>query len=213
MSNHEISGSSPGIKLCTSEVCVPLNKAKFRAYRDMQRITATMGMVVLAFAGVVVSFYSIFSSPVLDGWWVLNGFLSLCLVVSISLATVPAWQVASVRAKVLHCNLPALVVDEQGIQDNSSNYVFGFIPWNEIDSVSVESRDAPNINKTFNGVVITLKNKALLLKKKPPILRMWVKMDNEIKERCWVFIPQGRIEMPVEEVVRLANQIKEQHSQ
>ena len=59
---------------------------------------------------------------------------------------------------------------------------------------------------------IVLKNKNLLLNKKPPILRMWLEMDGEIKNKCVVFIPQGRIEMPVEEVVKLANQIKEQNS-
>lgn len=193
---------------------VPLNRAKFQKYYKLNVCVAGMGlgMVVLTFAGFIFSLYSIFSSPILNGWWLLNGFLSLWLVAFISLATVPAWQVASVLAKVLRCNLPALVIDEQGIQDNSSNYVFGFIPWNEIDTVSSESRYAPNINKTFTGMAIKLKNKQLLLTKKPPIFQMWLKQDDEVAKKCWVFIPQGRIEMAVEEVVRLANQIKAQHS-
>ena len=38
---------------------------------------------------------------------------------------------------------------------------------------------------------------------------MWLATDDEIKKKHWVFIPQGRIEMPVDEVVILANQIVE----
>lgn len=114
--------------------------------------------------------------------------------------------------KTLKGNLPALVINDQGIQDNSSNYVFGFIPWNEIEAVTTSSRYAPRINKTFVGVAIVLKNKEILLKKKPLILRMWLERDDEIKKKHWIFIPQGRIEMPVEEVVKLANQMQERNS-
>ncbi len=194
---------------------VPLNRAKFQIYRKWNATLAIMGlgMVLLFVACFVFSLYSIFSVPALDGWWVLNGVLSLWLVVFIGLATAPAWQLANTQGKVLRRNLPALVIDRDGILDNSSNYVFGFIPWSEVETITASSRYARKIDKTFTGVAIVLKNKELLLNKKSPVLRMWLKMDNEIKKKHWVFIPQGRIEMPVEEVVRLANQIKAQHSQ
>ncbi len=166
-------------------------------------------MVLLFFVILVFSLYSIFSGTVLDGWIILDSVLSLWLVVFISLAAWPALLVAKSRTKTLKGNLPALVISKQGIQDNASEYAFGFIPWNEIEAVTTSSRYAPHINKTFVGVAIVLKNKELLLNKKPPILRMWLEMDDEIKKKHWVFIPQGRIEMPVEEVVKLANEIKE----
>lgn len=217
MSSHEISGSSPGIKLGNPEVCVPLNTAKFRAYRDMQRITATMGLAMsVGFWGFPANLLYIWvmdpteRNPVLD---IPGAVISLILPILVGAATWPAMLITKTLSKTLKERLPALVINEQGIQDNASNYVFGSLPWNEIDTVSVESRYAPNINKTFTGVAIALKNKELLLKKKPSILRMWLKMEKEISEKRWVFIPQGRIEMPVEEVVRLANQIKAQHSQ
>ena len=190
---------------------VPLNRAKFQKYRKWNATLAIMGlgMVLLFLACFVFSLYSIFSTPVLDGWWVLNGVLSLWLVVFIGLVTAPAWYLANTQGKVLRRNLPALVIDRDGILDNSSNYVFGFIPWSEVETITASSRYARDIDKTFTGVAIVLKNKELLLNKKSPVLRMWLKMDNEIKKKHWIFIPQGRIEMPVEEVVKLANEIKE----
>ena len=211
MSRHEVFGSPQHTEVNNREVRVPLNTAKFRAYRDMNRVMAAMGMgmVILFFADFVFSLYSIFFVTVLKGSWVLNGFLSLWLVVFISLASWPALLVAKSVTKTLKGNLPALVISEQGIQDNASTYVFGFIPWSEIEAVTTSSRYAPKIKKTFVGVAIVLKNKEFLLNKKPPVLRMWLGMDGEITNKHWVFIPQGRIEMPVEEVVRLANEIKE----
>ncbi len=190
---------------------VPLNRAKFQKYRKLNVTLAIMGfgMVTLFFADFVFSLYSTFFVTVLKGSWVLNGFLSLWLVVFISLAAWPALLVAKSLTKTLKGNFPALVINNQGIQDNASTYVFGFIPWSEIETVTTSSRYGRNINKTFTGVAIVLKNKELLLKKKPPVLRMWLEMDGEIKNRRLVFVPQGRIEMPVEEVVKLANEIKE----
>ena len=193
---------------------VPLNRAKFQKYRNLNATTASMGfgMVLLFFVILVFSLYSIFSGTVLDGWIVLDSVLSLWLVVIISLASWPALLVAKSQTKTLKGNLPALVINDQGIQDNASNYAFGFIPWSEIEAVTTSSRYSWRVKKTFAGVAVVLKNKELLLNKKPPILRMWLEMDGEIKNKCVVFIPQGRIEMPVEEVVRLANQMKEQGS-
>ncbi len=161
-------------KMTAESLQVPLNRAKFQKYRKWNITLAVMGlgMVMLSLAGLVFSLYSIFSGTVSDGWMVLNGVLSLWLVVFIGLATAPAWQLANTMGKVMRQNLPVLVVDRDGIIDNSSNYVFGFIPWSEIETVTASSRYARDIDKTFTGIAIVLKNKELLLNKKPPILRM-----------------------------------------
>ena len=216
MSRHEVSGSPQRTKVSNREVRVPLNTAKFRAYRDMKRVTAAMAVAMsIGFWGFPAVFLYIWIVDPSERNLVLDipvAVLALILPLFPGLATWPAMQTANILTKTLRENLPALVINEQGIQDNSSNYVFGFIPWGEIEAVTTNSRYAPHINKTFVGVAVVLKNKELLLNKKPPILRMWLEMDDEIKKKRWVFIPQGRIEMPVEEVVRLANQMKEQGS-
>ena len=98
-----------------------------------------------------------------------------------------------------------MIVDQNGIQDNASNYVFEFIPWSEIESVILTSRYAPNIKKTFSGVAVVLKDKKMLLRKKSKLFAMWMMPDDEIMKKRQVFIPQGRIDMPVEEVVEQIN--------
>lgn len=215
MSRHDIVNAAPQRTAETRQSNVPLNAANLKKYRDMQGGTGRAGLMM---AGLFCAF------SVIGIWGALTGdfsqtmgvqlaVLSLGLTVFIALAALPALLVAKSLTKTLKGNLPALVVSDQGVQDNASNYVFGFIPWSEIETVTRGSRYARNINKTFTGVSIVMKNKELLLNKKQPILRMWLEMDDEIKKKHWVFIPQGRIEMPVEEVVKLANQIKERVSQ
>ncbi len=211
MSRHDVANSAPQRTAGSQEFNVLLNAAKLKKYRDMQGGTGRAGLMMagLFCAFSAVGIWGAFTGNFSQTMGVQLAVLSLGLTVFITSAALPALIVAKSLTKTLKGNLPALVISEHGIQDNSSNYVFGFIPWSEIEAVTTSSRYAPRINKTFTGIAIVLKNKELLLNKKPPILRMWLGMDNEIKTKHWVFIPQGRIEMPVEEVVKLANEIKE----
>ena len=213
MSRHEVFGSPQHTEVNNREVRVPLNTAKFRAYRDMNRVMAAMGMAMsVGFWGFPATLLYIWIMDPTERNSVLivpAAVLSLILPLFVGAATYPVMQTAKILTKTFSQKLPALVINKQGIHDNSSDYVFGFIPWDEIKTVAVDSRYISRTNETFTGIAIVLKNKQLLLSKKPSSLRVWLDMENEISTKCRVFIPQGRIEMPVEEVVKLANEIKE----
>lgn len=186
---------------------VPLNATKFRQYRNMNVALAGIAlfMVALALCGGIYMVDSAFTVVKSRGFGIFGAFLSLWLVVFIGLAAVPAWQLSSLQYKILKRKAPAMIVDQNGIQDNASNYVFEFIPWSEIESVILTSRYAPNIKKTFSGVAVVLKDKKMLLRKKSKLFAMWMMPDDEIMKKRQVFIPQGRIDMPVEEVVEQIN--------
>lgn len=130
-------------------------------------------------------------------------FVGLCAILIIGLATVPAWQLARAQIKILKQDLPALIVTTEGIWDYSSNYVFGFIPWTEVTDFIVTERSAPRSKQTYSGIAFVVKNKDVLLKRKPGLMGMWLGSDNEITDRRQIFIPQGRIDVPIEVVAPL----------
>lgn len=176
----------------------------------MNAVMAGMGlfMVILACFSGAYMLHSIFTDPNIRGFMVSGTLMCLWLVIFIGLATLPAGQLAWTQTKTLKQNLPALIVDRNGIVDNASNYMLGRISWVEVESVIATSRCAPNIQKTFPGVAIVLKNKDTLLRKKPKIMAMWMQLDDEIKKKHQVFIPQGRIDVPVEELVARINDFR-----
>ncbi len=193
-------------------ICVPLNIAKFRAYRNMQRGTAVMGATmtvgVCAFPAMLLYVWIVDPKHPDPSFVVLGAILSVMLPFIVGVATWPAMQVAKILTQTLDKNLPGLVVDREGVQDNSSNYVFGFIRWNEIQSVTLASRYSRNLNKDFHGIAFVVKNEKSLLRRKSGALSSWMSMDPEITNRRQVFIPQGRIAVPVEEVVEQINNFR-----
>jgi hypothetical protein len=191
---------------------VPLNRAKFQKYRNMNAVIAGMGlfMVLLACFSGAYMLQSTFTDPKIRGFMISGVVMSAWLIIFIGLATLPAWQLAQCQTRVLSQNAPALIVDQDGIVDNASNYVLGRITWPEVESVIATSRYAPNIQQTFPGIAIVLKNKDMLLRKKPKILAMWMQMDDEIKQKRQVFIPQARLDVPVEELVAQINNFHQQ---
>ncbi len=187
---------------------VPLNTTQFRRFRGSNAVLVGTGLF-LEVLFLPVFAYSLCGALLSPGfWWWLNAFLSFWLVVFLGLATVPAWQLASLQAKILKQNEPAIVADHHGIQDNASNYALGFIPWAEIEAIVSTSRYAPETRRTFLGVAVVLKNKEMLLRKKPKLVAMWMVPDDEIMKKRQVFIPQGRIAMPVEDVVEQINNFR-----
>ncbi len=200
--------------MTSEKLQVPLNRAKFQKYRNMNAVMAGMGlfMVILACFSGAYMFQSIFTDPKIKGFMISGVVMSLWLILFIGLATLPACQLAWTQTKTLKQNLPALIVDRDGIVDNASNYMLGRISWVEVESVIATSRYAPNIQKTFPGVAIVLKNKDTLLRKKPKIMAMWMQLDDEIKKKHQVFIPQGRIDVPVEELVARINDFRQQRA-
>lgn len=190
------------MEITSESLQVPLNRAKFQKYRNMNAVIAGMGlfMVLLACFSGAYMFQSIFTDPKIRGFMISGVVMSAWLIIFIGLATLPAGQLAWTQTKTLKQNLPALVVDRDGIVDNASNYMLGRISWVEVESVIATSRYAPHIQKTFPGIAIVLKNKGVLLRKKPKIMSVWMQQDDEIKKKRQVFIPQGRVDVPVEEL-------------
>ncbi len=183
---------------------VPLNREKFRSYRNMNAVMAALGVGGIL---LVLSFFA----PVFTRTKDLNSllpavFMGICVVLMIGLPILPAWQLACCQTKVLKNDLPALVVDQEGIQDNASNYTFGRITWTEIESITATSRYAPRIKEAFPGVAIVLKDRNSLLQKKSKMVAMWMQSDDEIMKKRQVFIPQGRLRLPVDEVVKFASE-------
>jgi hypothetical protein len=192
---------------------VPLNIDTFRRYRNMQARMARKGLVMTLGSCVFLVFalYSMSADSAGAGEWEQILFLVLVVIGFVGCATWPAMQLEKVLTRTLTQNLPALVIDNKGICDYSSNYVFGFIPWSEIENVTATSRFAPRINQTFPGIAFVVKNKEVLLRRKPGLMKMWLGLDQEITNRRQVFIPQGRLDLPVEEVVRFANEWRNQN--
>lgn len=189
---------------------VPLDRAKFQQYRNWNIATTCVGLILWLLFCVSSLFilHVMFASPAVQGTWAFTLFLDVCLVVFLGLATIPSWLLAHTQSETLRQNLPALIIDQDGIQDNSSNYIFGRIPWSEIESVKAESRYAPNTGETFSGIAIVVTNEDTLLRKKPKILSIWIRMDTEVSQKHQVFIPQGRVTIPVENAVCSANKFR-----
>jgi len=216
MSRHQLSESFAPLVVGGSGVWVPLNLEKFRRYRDMQAATATLGVTMaLGFCSFPALFAYIWAVDPAERnatLGIIAVVLSLALPIFVGLAAWPAVQIAKTLTKTLREKLPALIINQQGIWDFSSNYVFGFIPWSEIDAVVLDSRYSRKLNKSFPGIAFVVKDKNVLLRRKPGLLSSWLSMESEITDRRRIFIPQGRLNMPVEDVVRLANSFRQQQT-
>lgn len=190
---------------------VPLNLDKFRRYRDMQAVTASMGAAMtLACCGFpALALYGMLTDPSSRAGWEGTLWLGLGLVWFLGCATWPAVQLANVLTCTLTQNLPALVVTREGVWDYSSNYVFGFIPWQDIEAVGPAIRRSQKLNKDFPGVAFVVKNKEVLLRRKPGLAGMWIGMDDEITDRRQILIPEGRMGLLVDDVVRLVNDFRQ----
>lgn len=134
--------------------------------------------------------------------------ISLCLILFIGGATWPAMELTKTATMTLKQNLPAIVVNQEGVGDNASNYIFGFVPWDEIEAVIATSRHSRNLDKDFQGIAFVVKGKDVLLRRKPSLTRLWLNMDSEISDRHQIFLPQGRLDVPVEDVVLQINQLR-----
>lgn len=212
MSRHEITEQFEHLSGHGGHIRVALNKKKFRLYRNSQAVTATLGLAMTvgfcAFPAMLLYIWIMDPKERNPQIVVPGAVLSLVLPLFVGLATWPAMQIAKALTKTIKEQLPALVIDKEGIWDHSSNYVFGFVPWNEIESVIATSRHAPRLNKDFPGIAFVVKNKNVLLRRKPGLTGSWLNMDAEISNRRQVFIPQGRLEVPVEDLVAQINQFR-----
>jgi len=213
MSRHEMIASRSGAVTESIEIRVPLNVEKFRRYRDMQAGIAAIGMAMTlgtcSFPALLLYIWVVDPAERDIALGVVGASLSLLLPLFIGSATWPAMQIAKTLTKTLKENLPALVINQEGVWDYSSNYVFGFIPWGEIDTVMVDSRYSRKLNKDFPGIAFVVKNKNVLLRRKPGLLASWMNLEPEITDRRQVFIPQARMDSPIGELVRMANSFRQ----
>ncbi len=207
MSRHQISATDTNIFSKESEISMPLNMSKFRQYRDTQAGTARAGvaMAVMFCLFLIVGLCGMYVSPMKFAFEVEYVLLNLFAIALISLAVWPLLRLVKARTKILSQGLPALVISREGVTDNCSSYVFGFIPWSKIDLVTVASRRSRNLNKDFTGIAVVVKNKNVLLQRKPGLTGLWLNLEPEITNRRQIFVPQDRIAMPAEEVVEQIN--------
>ena len=86
----------------------------------MNAVLAGMGlfMVLLALAALLYALCIMINDAKHLGDGIFLGSMCLWLVVFIGSATIAAWQLAGIQTRTLSQNLPALIIDEQGIQDN-----------------------------------------------------------------------------------------------
>jgi len=133
---------------------------------------------------------------------VLGFSMSALLILGMGMAVGPLLQQAKDSTRVLAQNLPAVIINQQGIWDYSSSHIFGFVPWNEIDSVMLDRRYSRELEKDFYGIAFVLKNKETLLRRKSALTRFSLNMKSEIVDRRQIFIPQQFVDVPVKDLVQ-----------
>lgn len=209
MSRHEIGTSRSGSVVANGEIRVPLDQDGFRRDRNRTSIAATMGVTMtLGFCGFpALLLYMWVTDPAERNTTlaIVGAALSLVLLLIISAATWPAMQTANLLTKTLKERLPALIVNRDGIQDYSSNSVFGFIPWSQIEAVLATSRYSNRLNQDFPGVAFVVKDRNFLLRRRLGLTGSRLSDYPPTAERRQIFIPQGRIGVPVENVVSQIN--------
>jgi hypothetical protein len=212
MSRHEIGISRFDAVAGSDEIKVPLNLVGFQYDRNRISIAAVMGMTMtlgfFGFPAMLVYIWIMEPTERKIGLGIFGAVLSLGLLLAVSLATWPALQTAKFLTKTLKKKLPALIINRDGIQDYSSNSVFGFIPWGEIILVFATSRYSNRLSKDFPGIVIIVKNKNLLRQR---LGRGGFRVEDYpfAPDRRQIFIPQNRIAMPIEDVAEQINAFRE----
>lgn len=179
---------------------VPLKQVKFNEYRNFQRGTAFLGaaMTIMAASVCVYAIYQLWADPAHRSTSVLLLVLSLMLMCGIGAASLSLLRLAQSLSRTLNGNLPALCASQAGIEDNASDSPLGLLRWEEIESITVSARYAQSIRKSFPGMVIVFKD-GLQTSGRPYLLSSG--MTPQYANKRGVFIPQGRIAMPIEEVV------------
>ncbi len=209
MSRHEAGGSRSGLAAANGEIRVPLNQNGFRQDCNKVSIVAIMGVTMaLGFCGFpVLLLYIWITDPAeRNATLAIAGMvLSLVLLLIVSAATLPALQTASLLTKTLRERLPALIVNRDGIQDYSSNSVFGFIPWSQIEAILAVSRRSNRLNRDFPGVVFVVKGRKSLLRQRLALTDSRLSDYPPTADHRQIFIPQARIGASVEDVVSQIN--------
>lgn len=209
MSRHEVSGFARfSSAFQGDEIKVPLNLDGFRYDRNRLSIAAVMGLTMTVgfcgFPALLLYIWIMDPTERSPAGMITGAVLSLGLLLTISAATWPALQTAKFLTKTLKEKLPALIISSDGIQDHSSNSVFGLIPWSEIKSVFATSRYSNRLSRDFPGVVIVVKDRHLL-RRRLGLTGFRLEDYPRSADRRQIFIPQDRIAMPIKDVVKQIN--------
>jgi len=197
---------SPKRDEARNEIRVPRNLAAFRRCRAAQAATATMAVTMAvgfcSFPATLIYILLVDPSPQSLILEVFGFLMSALIILVVGLAAGPALQQAKDSTWVLAQNLPAVIINQEGIWDYSSSYIFGFVPWNEIDSVMLDSRYSRELGRYFYGIAFVVKNKEVLLRRKSAMTRFSLNMESGIVDRRQIFIPQQFVDVPVKDLVQ-----------
>ena len=183
------------------------NRDKFQRRQDVQMGTATMGAAMafgfLAFPALGV--YAAIIDPTQRKIGIIFATGSLMLPLLVGILAWPGMQRAKSSAKTLKESQPALVVNQAGVQDNSSTYAVGFIPWEEIASVISTTQYSwdryQGVKRAWPGIAFVVKDMNSLLRRQPILMSQEMRMDPNVSARSQIFIPQAMLDADVNELV------------
>ncbi len=188
---------SPPPSAVKDTIRVPRNIAGFRRFRDSLGVTATMGvmmtLVMCSFLATLVYLSSVDPSsqvPAMKPMVLFFCACTACMAVFLGLGAYPTLQQSKEANQVLKRNLPALIVTCEGVWDYGSSHIFGFVSWDEIEKVMLDSKYSSRVNKYWPGISLIAKNKDVLLRRKSPMVRFWLNKESAIADRRQIFIPQ-----------------------
>jgi len=187
------------------EIRVPIKLRSYRAYRNIQAFTAVfIGalFILLCYIGFGFFFQSSTASPN-AGWF--GVFLTLLFW---SLASgMMLWSLAHLiyrMNQVLTQNLPALVINRDGIVDNASDNPTGLIRWEQIETITLSTLYSKSRKIDRPGVAILLNAQN---RPKPGPMMLFFGLDLKLPI-YQVFIRQEMIGKPASEVVKMANEFR-----
>ena len=194
----------------TDIISVPLKVDRVRLRQSVQSGTLTMAttMAVGFCAFPALGLYGAALDPGAHKAWVEFTLFSMILPLIPGMAALSEWQTTWSSNDALRHNLPALIVNCEGIWDYSSKYVYGFIPWKDIDKVMLDSRYVGQINKNFPGIGFIVTHSEVLLRRKSWMTQITMRNDYFVTDRREVFLMQEFLDADVKELVEQINKFR-----
>ena len=192
----------------TDIISVPLKVDRVRLRQNVQSGTLAMAMALGFCAFPALGLYGAALDPGAHKAWIGFTLFSVILPLIPGMAALSEWQTTWSSHNALRHNLPALIVNCEGIWDYSSKYVYGFIPWKEIDKVMLDRRYIGQIDKNFPGVGFIVTHSEVLLRRKSWMTQLAMKTDPFVTDRREVFIMQEFLNADVKELVEQINNFR-----
>lgn len=187
------------------EIRVPIKLRSYRGYRNIQAFTAVfIGMLFALLCYVMCGFLSKTPITLLSRGW-LESFLFLLFWGTASGMMV--WSLGHLVAIMNHVlaqNLPALIINQDGIIDNASDNPTGLIRWNQIKTITPTKWYSANRRMNAPGIAIILNERN---RPKPGPMMLFFGCDLKLPV-YQVVIRQEMIGEPASEVVKMANEFR-----